>query len=114
MNQSKVVLFMKGNRDVPRCGFSKTMVALLKEQNVVDYTTFDILTDDSVRQGEYPLACVAPSTNDEMIWFHPKGLKKLNDWPTFPQLIIDGEFVGGLDVIKEAVANGEFAELIAQ
>lgn len=105
---------MKGNRDVPRCGFSKTMVALLKEQNVVDYTTFDILTDDSVRQGEYPLACVAPSTNDEMIWFYPKGLKKLNNWPTFPQLIINGEFVGGLDVIKEVVANGEFAELIAQ
>jgi len=92
MTQSKIVLFMKGNKDAPRCHFSKNMVALLKEQNVADYTTFDILTDESVRQG----------------------LKKLNEWPTFPQLIINGEFVGGLDVVKEAVNNGEFAEFIAQ
>jgi len=92
MTQHKIVLFMKGDRDVPRCGFSKQIIALLREQNVSDYATFDILTDESVRQG----------------------LKKLNDWPTFPQLIINGEFVGGLDVVKEAVGNGEFAELISQ
>ena len=51
VNQSKVVLFMKGNPDTPRCGFSRTMVGLLRDQKV-DFTHFDILTDDSVRQGK--------------------------------------------------------------
>ncbi|KAF8345019.1 glutaredoxin [Amanita rubescens] len=90
VNQSKVVLFMKGSPDTPRCGFSRTMVGLLRDQKV-DFTHFDILTDDSVRQG----------------------LKKLNDWPTYPQLIIKGEFVGGLDVTKEMINNGELKELLA-
>ncbi|KAJ3512009.1 hypothetical protein NLJ89_g3773 [Agrocybe chaxingu] len=90
MNQSKVVLFMKGSPEVPRCGFSRKISALLKDQNV-DFTHFDILTDESVRQG----------------------LKVLNDWPTFPQLIVNGELVGGLDIVQEMVDNGEFAELIA-
>jgi glutaredoxin-related protein len=53
MTQKKIVLFMKGNRNVPKCGFSRTMVGLLKEKGVEDYATFDILTDDSVRQGEH-------------------------------------------------------------
>jgi len=90
MNQDKVVLFMKGMPDAPRCGFSRQTVELLRDQGVEKFAYFDILTDESVRQG----------------------LKKLNDWPTFPQLIINGEFVGGLDVIKEMVHNGEFQELI--
>ncbi|SJK99431.1 related to glutaredoxin [Armillaria ostoyae] len=90
MTQSKVVLFMKGNPDAPRCGFSRRITGLLKDQNV-EYTHFDILSDEDVRQG----------------------LKKLNDWPTFPQLIINGEFVGGLDIVQEMIDNGEFAAAIA-
>jgi Grx4 family monothiol glutaredoxin len=90
MNQSKVVLFMKGEPDAPRCGFSRRTVALLREKKV-EFSHFDILSDESVRQG----------------------LKVLNDWPTFPQLIINGEFVGGLDVVTEMDANGELAELLA-
>ncbi|KAG6877950.1 hypothetical protein C0993_001568 [Termitomyces sp. T159_Od127] len=90
MNQSKVVLFMKGSPDAPRCGFSRKITALLKE-NSVDFTHFDILTDEAVRQG----------------------LKKLNDWPTFPQLIVKGELVGGLDIVQEMVDNGELKEAIA-
>ncbi|PBL04431.1 glutaredoxin [Armillaria gallica] len=90
MTQSKVVLFMKGSPDAPRCGFSRRITGLLKDQNV-EYTHFDILSDEGVRQG----------------------LKKLNDWPTFPQLIINGEFVGGLDIVQEMIDNGEFAEAIA-
>lgn len=88
MNQSAVVLFMKGDPDTPRCGFSRTAVALLREKNV-DFTHFDILSDESVRQG----------------------LKKLNDWPTFPQFIVKGEFVGGLDVVKEMKDSGEFDDV---
>jgi glutaredoxin-related protein len=52
MNQQKIVLFMKGDRTAPRCGFSRKIVALLESQNVTDYATFDILKDESVRQGE--------------------------------------------------------------
>lgn len=77
MEKSKVVLFMKGNPEQPRCGFSKKTVALLKEEKVA-FTTFDILQDEAVRQG----------------------LKKLNDWPTFPQIIVNGELIGGLDILK--------------
>lgn len=90
MTKSKVVLFMKGSPDAPRCGFSRRITGLLKDQNV-EYSHFDILSDEDVRQG----------------------LKKLNDWPTFPQLIINGEFVGGLDIVQEMIDNGEFAEAIA-
>ncbi|KAG6888168.1 hypothetical protein C0992_009444 [Termitomyces sp. T32_za158] len=90
MNQSKVVLFMKGSPDAPRCGFSRKISALLKENNV-EFSHFDILTDEAVRQG----------------------LKKLNDWPTFPQLIVKGELVGGLDIVQEMVDNGELKEAIA-
>lgn len=90
MAQADVVLFMKGSPDAPRCGFSRRIVALLKNENVA-FSHFDILQDESVRQG----------------------LKVLNDWPTFPQLIVKGEFVGGLDVVQEMVDNGEFKTLLA-
>ena len=89
MQQDKVVLFMKGNPEQPRCGFSRRMVALLRDQNV-QFATFDILGDESVRAG----------------------LKVMNNWPTYPQLIINGEFVGGLDIVQEMVENGEFKELL--
>ncbi|KAF8554002.1 glutaredoxin [Imleria badia] len=90
MNQSPVVLFMKGEPDGPRCGFSRKAVNLLREQNV-NFTHFDILKDEAVRQG----------------------VKKLNDWPTYPQFIVKGELVGGLDVVTEMVTNGEFADAFA-
>ncbi|KAF8573938.1 glutaredoxin [Ramaria rubella] len=90
MNKSKVVLFMKGSPDAPRCGFSRQTVAILREQEV-EFEHYDILSDEGVRQG----------------------LKVLNNWPTFPQIIVNGEFVGGLDVLKESVETGEFKEIVA-
>ncbi|KAJ7183692.1 thioredoxin-like protein [Mycena filopes] len=90
MTQAKVVLFMKGNPAEPRCGFSRKISTLLREQGV-PFASFDILLDEDVRQG----------------------LKKLNDWPTFPQLIVNGELVGGLDIVQEMVESGEFKELVA-
>jgi Grx4 family monothiol glutaredoxin len=86
MKQSDVVLFMKGTPETPRCGFSRKIVDFLNEKKV-RFTTFDILTDESVRQG----------------------MKKLNEWPTFPQLIVEGELVGGLDIVKE-MDQAEFAD----
>ncbi|BGP01106.1 Monothiol glutaredoxin-3 [Rhodotorula toruloides] len=89
MKQSDVVLFMKGDRETPRCGFSQKIVGILDSQKI-DYSTFDILQDEGVRQK----------------------LKEINEWPTFPQLIIKGEFVGGLDVVKEMEESGELQEML--
>ena len=75
---AEVVLFMKGSPDTPRCGFSRQAVELLQTESIV-FDTFDILSDESVRQG----------------------LKDFSDWPTFPQLYVRGDFVGGLDILKE-------------
>ncbi|KAF7859613.1 hypothetical protein EAF04_008692 [Stromatinia cepivora] len=77
-----VMLFMKGTPSAPQCGFSRQLVALLREKSV-KYGFFNILADDEVRQG----------------------LKEFADWPTFPQLWMDGELVGGLDIVKEEAAN---------
>jgi Grx4 family monothiol glutaredoxin len=77
-----VMLFMKGTPSEPKCGFSRQLVAILRE-NAVKYGFFNILADDEVRQG----------------------LKEYADWPTFPQLWVDGELVGGLDIVKEELAN---------
>ncbi|KAK3192761.1 glutaredoxin [Lecanicillium sp. MT-2017a] len=79
-----VMLFMKGTPSSPQCGFSRQMVGMLRE-NSVKYGFFNILADDEVRQG----------------------LKEYAEWPTFPQLWIDGELVGGLDIIKEELGNDE-------
>jgi len=87
INHSRVALFMKGNAQTPKCGFSRTIVGLLEDLNV-DYWTFDILEDPQVREG----------------------LKKFSDWPTYPQLYLDGELLGGLDVIKEELKNPAFVE----
>lgn len=83
-----VMLFMKGSPSSPQCGFSRQLVAILREHQV-RFGFFDILKDDSVRQG----------------------LKTFSDWPTFPQLYINGEFQGGLDIIKESIEeDGNFFE----
>ncbi|CAH0673926.1 unnamed protein product [Spodoptera exigua] len=84
INRHDVMVFMKGNRDQPRCGFSKTLIQILNGTGV-SYDTFDILTDEEVRQG----------------------LKEYSDWPTYPQLYVKGELIGGLDIIKELQSNGE-------
>ncbi|CAA21098.1 CIA machinery monothiol glutaredoxin Grx4 [Schizosaccharomyces pombe] len=88
-NAHNVMLFLKGTPSEPACGFSRKLVGLLREQNV-QYGFFNILADDSVRQG----------------------LKVFSDWPTFPQLYIKGEFVGGLDIVSEMIENGELQEML--
>ncbi|KAH7076756.1 monothiol glutaredoxin-4 [Paraphoma chrysanthemicola] len=77
-----VMLFMKGTPSAPQCGFSRQTVGVLREKGV-RYGFFNILADDEVRQG----------------------LKEFADWPTFPQLWVDGELVGGLDIVKEEFEN---------
>jgi len=92
IKKTDVVIFIKGDPDQPRCGFSKTLVGILNETGV-SYSHFDILTDDDVRQG----------------------LKTFSNWPTYPQVYVKGELIGGLDIVKElqetdelvAALNGE-------
>ncbi|UNI15217.1 glutaredoxin [Purpureocillium takamizusanense] len=79
-----VMLFMKGTPSSPQCGFSRQMVAILREHSV-KYGFFNILADDEVRQG----------------------LKEFAEWPTYPQLWVDGDLVGGLDIVKEELGNDE-------
>jgi glutaredoxin-related protein len=109
MTQSNVVLFMKGSPDEPRCGFSRKICGLLRD-NKIEFSHFDILTDESVRQGE--------SVSLRLLVFRglmclTSGLKKRNDWPTYPQLIVKGDFVGGLDIVQEMADSGELNQLVA-
>lgn len=77
------MLFMKGSPDTPKCGFSRSIVELLRKGGVA-FSSFDILTDEEVRAG----------------------LKTFSDWPTYPQLYVKGTLVGGLDILRE-MANSE-------
>lgn len=86
-----VMLFMKGTPSAPQCGFSRQLVAILRE-NSVKYGFFNILADDEVRQG----------------------LKEFADWPTFPQLWVDGELMGGLDIVSDSQTSCEDVLLILE
>ena len=83
---NKVVLFMKGSPLFPQCGFSSRAVAILDHLKV-DYESVDVLQDQGIRQG----------------------IKAYSDWPTIPQLYVDGEFVGGSDIMVEMYESGELA-----
>ena len=80
-----VVLFMKGTPQAPQCGFSATAVQLLKACGVNKFATVDVLTQPEIRQG----------------------IKEYSNWPTVPQLYVNGEFVGGCDIMKEMYQAGE-------
>ena len=84
LSSSHVVLFMKGTRRAPQCGFSNQTVDLL-DRYLDDYATVDVMLDAEVRDG----------------------MKAFSTWPTFPQLYANGELVGGLDVVKELASQGE-------
>ncbi len=87
---SKVMLFMKGTKQFPACGFSNTVIQILKKESV-PFETFNILADGDIRQG----------------------LKEYSSWPTFPQLYVDGKFVGGCDIVTELHQSGELTKELA-
>src|SRR5690606_35660020 len=91
IKSNKVMLFMKGNKSFPQCGFSAAVVDVLKKHGV-DFHAFNVLSDPKVREG----------------------IKEYSDWPTIPQLYIDGEFIGGCDILREMDASGELAQKLAQ
>ncbi|PWR03135.1 Grx4 family monothiol glutaredoxin [Meridianimarinicoccus roseus] len=85
-----VVLFMKGTKAMPQCGFSSRVAGVLNYMGV-DYADVNVLEDEALRQG----------------------IKTFSDWPTIPQLYVKGEFVGGCDIITEMTLSGELDELFS-
>lgn len=85
----RILLFMKGSKMMPVCGFSARVVGILNELGL-DYETRNVLEDDSLRQG----------------------IKEYSNWPTLPQLFVDGKFIGGCDIITELHARGELQKLV--
>ncbi|HCX86844.1 MAG TPA: Grx4 family monothiol glutaredoxin [Gammaproteobacteria bacterium] len=91
VDSNRVMLFMKGNRDFPQCGFSGRAVQILQALGA-QFETADVLMDDEIRQG----------------------IKEYSNWPTIPQLYIGGEFVGGSDIMIEMYENGELEKKLSE
>ena len=89
IKNNRIVLFMKGTKTAPQCGFSATVVQIINSFGA-EFTDVDVLKDQEIRQG----------------------IKDFSDWPTIPQLYIDGEFIGGCDILREMYQNGELKDLL--
>lgn len=89
INQHPFMIFIKGTPTAPRCGFTSTLLRKLADLKI-QYDYFDILSDNDVRQG----------------------LKEYSQWPTYPQVYIKGELLGGLDIFTEMAENGQLSEIL--
>ncbi len=90
VTKNKVVLYMKGTPDFPQCGFSANTIGILKECGVDAPFTVNVLENPEIRQG----------------------IKQYANWPTIPQLYVNGEFIGGSDIVTEMFQNGELQTLL--
>ncbi|TXF10336.1 Grx4 family monothiol glutaredoxin [Pelomicrobium methylotrophicum] len=90
VNSHKVVLYMKGTPQFPQCGFSANAVNILKACGVTDFFSVNVLEDPEIRQG----------------------IKEYAQWPTIPQLYVNGEFIGGSDIMTEMYQKGELQKLL--
>jgi len=90
IKNNDVVLFMKGTKDIPQCGFSATVVQVLERVGVVDFMDVNVLADAEIRDA----------------------IKQFSNWPTIPQLYIKGEFIGGCDIVREMYQTGELLEML--
>ena len=91
VDENPVVLFMKGNAQFPMCGFSGRAVQVLKACGIEQFKTVNVLEDEAIRQG----------------------IKAFSNWPTIPQLYVNGEFIGGSDIMMEMYQSGELQQLFA-
>ena len=92
VTENPVVLFMKGTAQFPQCGFSGRAIQLLKQAGAKNLVTVNVLEDDDVRQG----------------------IKEYANWPTIPQLYVNGQFVGGSDIMTEMYQSGELQKMLPQ
>jgi monothiol glutaredoxin len=90
VTEHRVVLYMKGTPDAPQCGFSAAAVQMLEACGAEEVATVNVLADAEIRQG----------------------IKDFSNWPTIPQLYVNGEFVGGADIMREMYQNGELQKLL--
>ena len=90
LNKNPVILFMKGDPKVPKCGFSAKICQILSFMNI-QFNSFDVLSDENIRNG----------------------IKEYAQWPTIPQLYVNGEFIGGCDIVQEQFENGELEKLLS-
>ena len=88
--KNRVVLFMKGTKSFPQCGFSNSVVQILKKEGAT-FEVFNVLSDPEMREG----------------------IKEFSSWPTIPQLYVNGKFVGGCDIVTEMHQSGELAKELA-
>jgi monothiol glutaredoxin len=91
IESNDIVVFMKGNPDQPRCGFSSLVVQVLDHLSV-EFRGVDVLEDEALRQG----------------------IKSFTDWPTIPQLYVKGEFLGGADIVREMFQSGELKSTLLE
>ena len=91
ISDNSVVLYMKGTKEMPQCGFSSKVAGVLNYMGV-EFSDVNVLADEAIRQG----------------------IKEFSDWPTVPQLYVKGEFVGGCDIITEMTLSGELDTLFAE
>lgn len=92
ITSNEVVLYMKGTKDAPMCGFSAVAVQVLTRLGVPNFKDVNVLADPELREG----------------------IKQFTDWPTIPQLYIKGEFVGGSDIMREMYESGELEQLLTE
>ena len=92
VSQNKVVLYMKGDPKFPLCGFSGRAAKILSLCGIKDYLSVNVLADDQIRQG----------------------IKEYSNWPTIPQLYINGELIGGSDIMAEMYESGELQQLLSK
>jgi monothiol glutaredoxin len=92
VTENRVVLYMKGTPDAPMCGFSAAAVQILEAVGADDVATVNVLADPEIRQG----------------------IKDFSSWPTIPQLYVNGEFIGGADIMREMYQSGELQKLLSK
>ncbi len=92
VKSNDIVLFMKGSKDMPMCGFSGAVVKTLAKFGLNDYLDVNVLADEAIRQG----------------------VKDYANWPTIPQLYIKGEFIGGCDIVIDMFSSGELKKLLTE
>lgn len=92
ISENDIVLYMKGNKQIPQCGFSATVAQVLSRLGIENYKDVNVLADAEIRDA----------------------IKEFTNWPTIPQLYIKGEFVGGCDIVREMYQSGELQELLKE
>ena len=92
IQSNDVVLYMKGSKKLPQCGFSATVAAVLERLGISEYKDINVLADAEIREG----------------------IKAFTNWPTIPQLYIKGEFVGGCDIVRDMYQSGELQQVLRE